>query len=334
MTRRSWSRERIIAAIQDRQRKGLRLDRTWQEDRLLYNAATYYFGSWHPALAAAELPSRPLRKWTKERVLAAMRSRIEQGRPLETLWREDKGLHTAAVAYFGFKLPLGEKLVRLNDDPLKPGSFVTTPCTVIGVVEDFHFESLREAIAPLVLLRESSRGNLAVRMKTGHIATFLEVLKNKWSSMIPGEPFEYAFLDESFNEIYRSEMRTGRIYAIFAALAVIVGCLGLFGLASFSAARRTKEIGIRKALGASIHEMAALLIRDYILLVGLANLMAWPVAYYLMQRWLQNFAYRTSLGLTPFVLSGLLGLTIALLTVGYHAVHAASANPVESLRYE
>jgi putative ABC transport system permease protein len=243
-------------------------------------------------------------------------------------------INQAAVAYFGFKSPLGEKLVRLNDDPLKPGSFVTTPCTVIGVVEDFHFESLREAIAPLVLLRESSRGNLAVRMKTGHIATFLEVLKNKWSSMIPGEPFEYAFLDESFNEIYRSEMRTGRIYAIFAALAVIVGCLGLFGLASFSAARRTKEIGIRKALGATIHEMAALLIRDYILLVGLANLMAWPVAYYLMQRWLQNFAYRTSLGLTPFVLSGLLGLTIALLTVGYHAVHAASANPVESLRYE
>jgi putative ABC transport system permease protein len=243
-------------------------------------------------------------------------------------------INQAAAAYFGFKSPLGEKLVRLNRDPLKPGSFVMIPCTVIGVVEDFHYESLREAIAPLVLLRESSRGNLAVRLKTGQVATLLKTLKKRWTSMIPGEPFEYTFLDESFNEIYKSEMRTGRIYAIFAVLAVLVGCLGLFGLASFSAAKRTKEIGVRKVLGATIREVVALLIRDYILLVGLANLIAWPVAYYLMHRWLQNFAYRTSFGFTPFVLSGLLGLAIALLTVGYQAVRAARANPVDSFRYE
>ena len=173
-----------------------------------------------------------------------------------------------------------------------------------------------------------------MRIKTGHIATVIKALKKKWTALMPGEPFEYTFLDESFNEIYKSELRTGRVYAIFAALAIFIGCLGLFGLASFSAAKRTKEIGVRKVLGAAIHEMALLLIRDYILLVGLANLIAWPVAYYLMQRWLQDFAYRTSIGLTVFMLSGLLGLAIALLTVGYQAVRAARANPVDSLRYE
>jgi len=280
----------------------------------------------------------PISFWRiDEDYIRTLGMKIVAGRNFSRQFADDSQnviINQAAAAYFGFKSPLGEKLVRLNADPLKPDSFAMIPCTVIGVVEDFHYESLREAIAPLVLLRESSSGNMAVRMRSNHIAAFVSFLKKKWASLMPGEPFEYSFLDESFDEIYKSEMRTGRIYAIFAVLAVFIGCLGLFGLASFSAAKRTKEIGIRKVLGATIHEVAALLIRDYILLVGLANLIAWPVAYYLMRRWLQDFAYRTPIGLTVFLLSGLLGLAIALLTVGYQAVHAARANPVESLRYE
>ncbi len=247
---------------------------------------------------------------------------------------QDVIINQAAVTYFGFKSPLGQKLIRMDEDSQKPGNFVTITSTVIGVVEDFHYESLHETIAPLVLLKGKSGANLVVRIKTGHIATVINALKKKWTALIPGEPFEYTFLDESFNEIYKSELRTGRIYVIFAALAIFIGCLGLFGLASFSAAKRTKEIGIRKVLGAAVHEVAAILIRDYVLLVGLANLIAWPVAYYLMHRWLQDFAYRAPLGLMPFVLAGLLGLAIALLTVGLLAIRAARANPVDSLRYE
>jgi len=243
-------------------------------------------------------------------------------------------INQAAAAYFGLKSPLGEKLVMLDENAMQRSAAATVTFTVIGVVEDFHFESLRELIAPLVLLNHPSAGNLALRARPGQTAAILRTLKAKWTDLAPGEPFEYSFLDESFAEIYKSEARTGRIYAIFAVVAVLIGCLGLFGLASFSAARRTKEIGIRKVLGAAIHEVAAMLIRDYVLLVGLANVIAWPVAYYLMRRWLQDFAYRMPLGFTPFVLAGLLGLAIALLTVGGQAVRAARANPVDSLRYE
>ncbi|MFH2107359.1 MAG: ABC transporter permease [Chrysiogenia bacterium] len=243
-------------------------------------------------------------------------------------------VNQAAMRYFGLKTALGETLLIMDVDPNKPEATVNVPNTIIGVIEDFHYESLREAIAPLVLRRGQSRGNLVMHLKPGSIAAVIKTLKRKWTTMLPGEPFEYAFLDESLNKIYESEMIIGRIFAIFAALAVFIGCLGLFGLASFSAAKRTKEIGIRKVLGATAREMAALLIRDYVLLIGLANIIAWPIAYYLMQRWLQNFAYRTSMSITIFIFSGLLGLAIALLTVSYQAIRAARANPVDSLRYE
>jgi putative ABC transport system permease protein len=243
-------------------------------------------------------------------------------------------INQAAARHFGLAAPLGQTLVIMDMDEKHPEALIPVPCTIIGVVEDFHYESLREAIAPLVLRRGQSRGNLVMRLKPGHAAAVIRTLKNQWTSLLPGEPFEYSFLDESFNALYTSEMRIGRIFAIFAALSVFIGCLGLFGLASFSAARRTKEIGVRKVLGASVHEMALLLARDYVLLVGLANLIAWPLAYYLMHRWLQNFAYRTIMSITLFLLSGLLGLAIALLTVGYQAIRAARANPVDSLRYE
>ncbi|MBE0664664.1 MAG: ABC transporter permease, partial [Candidatus Aminicenantes bacterium] len=243
-------------------------------------------------------------------------------------------INQAAVSHFGLKKPLGQTLIMMDMQADNPGKMVSVPCTVIGVVEDFHYESLRESIAPLVLCRGQSLGNLVMRLKPGNIAAVIKTLKRKWTALLPGEPFEYAFLDESFNKIYESEMIIGRIFAIFAALAVFIGCLGLLGLASFSAAKRTKEIGVRKVLGATVREMAALLIRDYVLLIGLANIIAWPIAYYLMQRWLQNFAYRTSISIPIFIFSGLLGLAIALLTVSYQAIRAARANPVDSLRYE
>ncbi|MBN2345545.1 MAG: ABC transporter permease, partial [Candidatus Aminicenantes bacterium] len=243
-------------------------------------------------------------------------------------------INQAAVSYFGLKSPLGEKLVMLDEDAMQRNASATVAYTIVGVVEDFHYESLRELIAPLVLLRRPSTGNLILRIQPRETAAVLRTLKAKWAGLAPGEPFEYSFLDESYDAIYASEKRTGRIYAIFSVLAVLIGCLGLFGLASFSAARRTKEIGVRKVLGATVHEVTALLIRDYILLVGLANLIAWPAAYYLMRRWLQDFAYRAPLGVLPFALAGLLGMAIALLTVGGQALRAARANPVDSLRYE
>ncbi len=272
-----------------------------------------------------------------EDYIGTLGMKIVAGRNFSTQFSGDAQsvlINQAAVSHFGLKKPLGQTLIMMDMDADNQGKMVPVPCTVIGVVEDFHYESLREAIAPLVLRRGQSLGNLVMRLKPGPIAAVIKTLENKWTSLLPGEPFEYAFLDESFNKIYESEMIIGRIFAIFAALAVFIGCLGLFGLASFSAAKRTKEIGVRKVLGATVREMTALLLKDYVLLIGLANIIAWPIAYYLMQRWLQNFAYRTSMSITIFIFSGLLGLAIALLTVSYQAIRAARANPVDSLRYE
>ena len=272
-----------------------------------------------------------------EDYLATLGMKIASGRNFSSRIAGDAQsaiINQAAASYFGFASPLGEKLVMLDESAMERGARATVSVTVVGVVEDFHFESLREIITPLVLLRRPSSGNLILRILPGQTAAVLQTLKAKWAGLAPGEPFEYSFLDDDFIKIYEAETRTGRIYTLFAIVAVLIGCLGLFGLAYFSAARRTKEIGIRKVLGAAVHEVAAMLIRDYVLLVGLANLVAWPVSYYLMHRWLQDFAYRAPLGLMPFVLSGLLGLAIALLTVGGQAIRAARANPVDSLRYE
>jgi len=210
-----------------------------------------------------------------------------------------------------------------------------TELSVIGVVDDFHFKSLHRAIEPLALMVRPDRTRIiSVRTLPGDMRETLAFIEEKWTEIFPGEEFNYSFLDRKIALLYESEGRMRDIFLIFSALSIFVACLGLFGLAAFTAEERTKEIGVRKVLGASSANILLLLSREFAKWVIAANLIAWPVAYYAMDRWMQNFAYRTNLGIWPFLLSAVLALAIALLTVGFQSVKAARADPVDSLRYE
>jgi putative ABC transport system permease protein len=208
---------------------------------------------------------------------------------------------------------------------------------VIGVVRDFHFESFHQPIHPLVFrqYRGSRAGRkLTLRVNTNDLPATLAAVETQWDQFANGQVFEYYFYEDVFNRSYTTEQQSGRLIITFAGLAIFIACLGLFGLGAFMAQQRTKEIGIRKVLGASEAGIVTLLSRDIVKLVVLAGLLCVPVAYYLMQNWLENFAYRITLSPVPFLEAGLLSLIIALVTVSYQAVKASLANPVDSLRYE
>jgi putative ABC transport system permease protein len=206
---------------------------------------------------------------------------------------------------------------------------------VIGVVRDFNYESMHRPIVPIVTYIAPNQANtLSLRIAPGSLNKVLRHVQSVFDSIHPAGPVQYDFLTERLAALYRSEERAMRMFFLFSLLAIGVGCLGLFGLASFSAERRTKEIGIRKVLGASAPALAGLLSREFTRWVVLANLIAWPVAAFGMHRWLQGFAYRVPLGVAPFVLSAVLALAVAMATVSYQAVRSALTDPVKSLRYE
>lgn len=205
---------------------------------------------------------------------------------------------------------------------------------VIGVVKDFHFRSLHEPITPLVMVLSENSGNLIVKTRPGVLPGLLQTIEAEYASYDPDLPLSFSFLDQRVENTYRSEQNTGRILGVFAGLTIFVSCLGLFGLATFATGRRTKEIGIRKVLGASAAGIVRMLSGDFIRLVLIAFVISAPVAGYVMNRWLQDFAYRIEIGWWMFALAGLLAAAIALLTVSFQSVKAALANPVKSLRLD
>ena len=216
-------------------------------------------------------------------------------------------------------------------------SFAGKDGHIIGVMKNFHYYSLRNKIEPLAIyLRPASDGfyYTFIRIPPENISGSLDFVRETWQSVIPNFPFDYNFLVEDFEYYYRSEERMIGLLKYFSILAVFIACLGLFGLASFTAEQRTKEIGIRKVLGASPSQITLMLCKEFFFLVLLANIISWPVAYFVMRNWLQDFAYRTSLGVFTFVMTMVLALVIALLTVSFQAVKAAVANPVNALKYE
>jgi len=216
-------------------------------------------------------------------------------------------------------------------------SFVGRDGKIIGVMKNFHYYSLRNKIEPLAIyMNPAAKGfnYTLIRIPSENISASLDFVKETWQKVVPGFPFEYRFLVDDFEYYYRSEERMGDLLKYFSILAVFIACLGLFGLASFTAEQRTKEIGIRKVLGASAQQITLLLCREFFVLVLLANIISWPVAYFVMRNWLQGFAYRANLGVFTFVLTMGLALVIALLTVSFQAVKAAVANPVDALKYE
>jgi putative ABC transport system permease protein len=207
---------------------------------------------------------------------------------------------------------------------------------VIGIVKDFNFASLRTNVTPLsmIIANPGHPDLLNVRVKSDNLPVLLAQLKAKWKSLAPHQPFEYAFMDTDFDALYRSEQRMGQLSILFSALAIAIACLGLFGLAAYAAERRTKEIGIRKVLGAGVTGIVALLSSDFLRLIAIAIVIASPLAWFGANRWLQNFAYRTAISGWIFALAGGLVLLIAVATTIIQSIRAALANPVDSLRAE
>ncbi len=205
---------------------------------------------------------------------------------------------------------------------------------VVGVFKDFHWSSAHTQHEAALFTPTPAGSEISLKVSTENLPQTIAAVERTYKALFPGNPFSYGFVDEKFDEQYRNDRRFAALFSVFAGLAILIACLGLFGLASFSAQQRTKEVGIRKVLGASVSGIITLLSKEFVKLVLLANFIAWPVAYYFMRNWLQNFAYRIELGWWVFALAGGLALLIALLTVSTQAIKAALANPVEALRYE
>ncbi len=203
-----------------------------------------------------------------------------------------------------------------------------------GVVADFHFASMKQKIGPLLLFPEVGGEILLVKLSGNNLPATLQTLETKWRSLISDRPFAYEFMDEEFNKLYATETRTGRIFSVFACLSIFLACLGLFGLSAYTTAQRTKEIGVRKVLGASVFNIVSLLSKDFLKLVFIAIVIASPVGWYAMNRWLRDFAYHIDISWWVFALAGLLAVVIALLTVSFQSIKAALMNPVNSLRSE
>lgn len=205
---------------------------------------------------------------------------------------------------------------------------------VIGIVKDFNFRSLREKVEPMVLKLGKNNGAVSVKANTANLPALMSQVKNVWSKFSPGLQMNYSFMDQDFDAIYRSEQRVGKIFVIFTVLAIIVACLGLFGLAAYAAEQRTKEIGIRKVLGADVSSIVAMLSRDFVKLVLLAVAVAAPLGWYLMNKWLQDFAYRVHIQWWVIAVAGIAALLIAFVTISFQSVKAALLNPVNSLKDE
>ncbi|MEM1135990.1 MAG: ABC transporter permease [Bacteroidota bacterium] len=231
-------------------------------------------------------------------------------------------INEALVNELGWDEAIGKKLFMGENER-----------TIVGVVKDFHFASMRHKIEPIIMLYQpNANGTVAVRLKLENMGQTIALIDDTWEEINTGMPFEYTFFDEDFGQLFQSEEAFSDLIVNFTWLAIFIACLGLFGLASFIAEQKTKEIGIRKVLGSSVSRIVAMLSKEFAILVIIANGIAWPIAWYAMENWLQDFEYRTVIHLSTFLLAGVISLAIALLTVSYHSIKAAIANPVKSLR--
>ncbi|HEY2725640.1 MAG TPA: FtsX-like permease family protein, partial [Parafilimonas sp.] len=235
-------------------------------------------------------------------------------------------LNEAAVKVLGFKDPLKETLYRPNFSNNNINGAIAYH--VVGIVKDFNFSSMHQNVGPLIIQEGENWGAIAVRINSKNIPSVINSIQTKWSSMTNGQPFNYTFMDADFNNIYTAEQQTGKLFITFAVFAIFIGCLGLFGLVTYAAEQRTKEIGVRKVLGASVGGIVAMLSKDFAKLVLIASVIAFPVAWWAMHKWLESFAYRTNISWWIFIAAGLAAILIALITVSFQAIKAAVANPV------
>ena len=263
-----------------------------------------------------------------------MKLNLVQGRFFSPEYAQDSTavvINTAALKLIGWDDPIGRTIYNGGENPRE--------FHVIGVMDDYHYESLHQEVRPMALFFSGgyytwTERCISVRLETDDIAASVGRIEKAWNEFVPGVPFSSSFLDEIYDGLYRNEMQVRALFTIFSVLAVIIGCLGLFGLSAFVVDRKTREIGIRKVLGASTSGIVRQLNMDFLKIVLIANLFAWPAAWFVMSRWLENFAYRIDIGPGVFLLSGAAALAVATLTVSFQSVRAALADPVDSLKYE
>jgi putative ABC transport system permease protein len=235
-------------------------------------------------------------------------------------------LNESALAYFGF-----ENIESTVGKILRSGS---QEVSIKGIINDFNQQSLKEKPAPIAFFNQPVNKYYTIKVNMTGIEQLISELKKIWIAHYPGNPFNYFFLDDFYNEQYRADQRFSGLFLVSSMLAIIIACLGLSGLSAYSITRRTKEIGIRKSTGARIVQVMILLNSDFVKRIMIAIIIAAPVGWFVMDRWLQNFAYRTELSWWIFALAGIIALGIALLTVSWQSWKAAKRNPVETLRYE
>ncbi len=266
--------------------------------------------------------------------------KIKMGRGLSNEFPSDSlavVLNEAAALQFNLGSdPIGQKISTFDGERPdgSPDPSKTKSWTVIGVVENFHFSSMRESISSLGLFLHRSDGFLSFRLRASDSQATIQSLEKLWKKLAPGQPFQYSFLDEDFGKMYASEQRLGKIFAVFAGLAIMVACLGLFALTAFTAEQRTKEIGIRKVLGASVGSVVMLLSKEFVKLILIAFVLAAPLAWYSINWWLNTYTYKVEIGIIVYLLAGVAAFVVAWLTMGFQSMKAAMANPVDSLKSE
>lgn len=241
-------------------------------------------------------------------------------------------VNEAMVKRMAWDDPIGKKFIFFGGGPNNRDSVKQ----VVGVVKDYHQNSLYDPIEPLMILLDDNSNNIFIRTEDGDVRQSVAAIEKAWKEIFPTYTFEYDFLDADFNSQYKADEKRSQIFTAFSGMTIVIACLGLLGLAAFTTEQRTKEIGVRKVIGASVQHLVGLVSKEFFILVSLGMLLAFPVAWYFTNNWLQNFAYRIELiaEWPTFLLSALLALLITMVTVGYHVVRAASANPVKSLRDE
>ncbi|MEO6356552.1 MAG: FtsX-like permease family protein, partial [Ferruginibacter sp.] len=275
---------------------------------------------------------RTLEYHVDEQYIPTFEMQMVAGRNFSAEFKTDSSamiINETAAKEFGFgDHAIGQKITRQKGDK---GN--NLPYTVIGVVKDFNFKSLHETITPLLMVLEPESGFI-IKIKTADVPGLLSSIKQTWSSFVPDEPFTYAFMNDLYNKTYLAEQKTGTILNIFALLTIFVACLGLFGLATYTAEQRTKEIGIRKVLGATVTQVTNMLSKEFLRLVCIACIIAFPLAWWAMSKWLQDFAYKIQISWWVFLVAGVAALAVALLTVSFQSIKAALMNPVKSLKSE
>lgn len=279
-----------------------------------------------------------LQNWTVDHdYIKTLGMTIKEGRDFSMDFPSDSTaviLNETAARNFNFDGDLiGKKIATFAGQDMNPDNLETL--TVVGVVENFHFESLKENIGAVMLfLSKRPQGNLSFRFQSQDTKAVIDLLESKWKAMAPGQPFTYSFLDDRFGSMYAAETRLGKVFGIFAGFAIIIACLGLFALTAFTAEQRTKEIGIRKVLGASVGSIVVLLSKEFGKLVLISFVLASPLAWWGMNKWLEDYQYKIELGWTVFLFAGVIAFLIALLTMSFQSIKTATSNPVDALRSE